>query len=94
MTGNDPTVDAYSIMERHMGDSHWLAALREMVANPSWSHIFIKGNDRVRHAPLSAVKETEWEYVVERTPEGKLVANTYHMGKVFSTHTYTYMDPK
>jgi hypothetical protein len=78
-------------MEREIGDSHWLAALREMVEHPSWPHLFVKGNDDARHAPLSTVKDSEWEYVVERI-DGKLVANTYHMGQVFSSHTYTYIE--
>jgi len=77
-------------MERQIGDSHWLEALREMTSHPSWTHIFVKGNQESRHAPLTAVKDSTWEYVVVRISKKKLAAQTYYMGKVVATTTYTY----
>jgi hypothetical protein len=79
-------------MERLIPDSEWLATIREMVMNPDWSHLFVHGNALDKHAPLTRINEGTWEYVVERTLDDKLAANTYYNGKLFSTQTYTYIE--
>jgi hypothetical protein len=80
-------------MERLITDSEWLATLRELVMNPGWSHLFVQGNASDKHAPLTIINENStWQYVVERTLDDKLAANTYYNGKLFSTQTYTYIE--
>jgi len=95
MTGNGLaqrklTTTITNNMERQIGSAHWLEALQEMMAHKEWTHVFVKGNQESRHAPLSAVKDSTWEYVVVRISKNKLAAQTYYMGKVVTTTTYKY----
>ena len=77
-------------MERQIGSDHWMDALREMNTHKEWTHLFVKGNQESRHAPLTAVNDSTWEYVVVRISKKQLAAQTYYMGKVVATTTYTY----
>lgn len=75
-------------MERQIGSDHWFAALSRLRSNATLKYCFVKGDYEMTCGSTESfnpenIKDTTWEYVVERWPEG-LACVTYNFGNKVS----------